>query len=184
MSFRMVLFMLLSGLPLLSPGQESVPFQTKEGNVFFRSDAPLEIIEARSDKLQGAIDPVNNTFAFKLDISSFQGFNSPLQQVHFNENYMDSKRFPTAIFSGKIIEKVDLSMEGTYFIRTKGKLTVHGVTMERIIKSTIKVSDDELEIMSRFPVLLEEHDIEIPKVVHQKIAEEIIVEVEAVFKRS
>ncbi|HMQ63788.1 MAG TPA: hypothetical protein PKE06_24100, partial [Flavilitoribacter sp.] len=68
----------LSGQPRL---------MTETGKISFKSDAPLELIEAASNELKGVIDPGRNGFAFSVNIQSFQGFNSPLQREHFNENY-------------------------------------------------------------------------------------------------
>ncbi|MEZ4931293.1 MAG: YceI family protein [Saprospiraceae bacterium] len=159
--------------------QEINPYITQNGAVNFVSNAPLEIIKASSDKLQGVIDPGNNTFAFRMEIRSFNGFNSSMQQDHFIENYMEGERFPTASFIGKIIEDVDLNVDGEYSIRAKGRLDLHGVTRERIIKSTVKVANGKIQVSSKFSVLLEEHDISVPKIVYQKIAEEIVVSIEA-----
>ena len=130
----------------------------------------------------GIIDADQQTFAWSVDIKTFDGFNSPLQREHFNENYMETKRFPKATFSGKIIEKTDFSQNGTYTVRAKGLLNNHGVEQERIIKSTIEVKNGQLRIKSQFTVPLSDHNISIPKIVHQKIAEEIKVTVEAVLK--
>ncbi len=160
-------------------GQDLKPYITQNGTVHFTSDAPLELIEASSNELQGAIDPTSNTFAFRIEISSFEGFNSSLQRTHFNENYMESNLYRTATFVGKIIDKVDLAVEGLYFIRSKGELDIHGVKRERIIKSTVKVAEGKILVHSRFTVLLEEHDIDVPKVIQQKIATEILVNMEA-----
>ncbi len=156
-------------------------YRCDEGAVYFKSDAPLELIEARSGQMRAIIDAGKRTFAFSVPISSFQGFNSPLQQVHFNENYLESQLYPAATFSGKIIEKIDFSTPGTYTIRAKGILRIHGIEQERIIKSKLTVSDGALTATAQFTVLLDEHGISIPKIVYQKIAEEIEVEVEAVF---
>lgn len=153
-------------------------FSTQEGNVQFQSDAPLEIITAKSSQLKGAIDINNRTFAFTVNIKSFNGFNSPLQQEHFNENYLESHLYEEASFTGKIIEKIDLSKHGEYTIRAKGKLNIHGVEQERIIKSKIIINEMQFEIESFFTVYLSEHDILIPKIVSQKIAEEIKVKIE------
>ncbi len=154
-------------------------YATEEGHMWFQSNAPLELIEARSNAVRGILDADKNTFAFSVTMRTFDGFNSPLQREHFNENYMESKRFPRAVFSGKIIEKIDLTQDGTYDVRAKGKLTVHGIEQERIIKGTLTVAGDEIKLVSEFTVLLEEHNIEIPKIVYQKIAEEILVKIEA-----
>src|SRR3954468_13445099 len=108
-------------------------YKTTNGKISFRSDAPLELIKASSDDLGGAIDTAKKIFNFKIPINSFEGFNSRTQREHFNENYMQTEQYPEASFKGKIIEDIDLSKEGTYTIRTKGMLNIHGVEKERII---------------------------------------------------
>jgi polyisoprenoid-binding protein YceI len=154
-------------------------YEIKAGSVFFKSDAPLELIQAGSKELKGLIDFDNGTFAFSVSMISFQGFNSQLQREHFNENYMETEKFPKATFSGRMIESPNLSQPGEYTVRAKGKLVIHGVEQERIIKSTVRVSKEGLAIQSSFTILLQEHDITIPKVVQQKIAEEIFVDIKA-----
>jgi len=166
-----------------SNGQAQDYFKVKKGKIDFTSDAPLELIKASSENLRGLINPKDNTFAFAVKMDTFRGFNSPLQREHFNENYMESLDYPEATFSGKIIESVDLSKPGRYTVRAKGKLKIHGVEQERIIKSEVWVTDNSLELSSRFSVLLEEHDISIPKIVYQKIAEEIAVEIQATLSK-
>jgi polyisoprenoid-binding protein YceI len=154
-----------------------------ESEVEFRSDAPLEIIEAKSKSLKGVIDIDKRTFAFSIPIRSFEGFNNPLQKEHFNENYLESSTYPNATFTGKIIETIDFSKEGTYSVRAKGKFTIHGVAQERILKSRVIVKGDSFTLQSYFTVILEEHDISVPKIVYQKIAEEIQVQVKAIFEK-
>lgn len=174
-------FLLFLGVLLSAFNMEERVYLTKNGQIRFQSHAPLEVIEATSTELRGAIDIEKRTFAFTVNITSFEGFNSPLQKEHFNENYLESDEFETASFLGKIIEKTDLSKNGTYTLRAKGKLKIHGVTQERIIKSKAVVNDGKLSIESHFTVLLKEHNIAIPKIVYQKIAEEIQVSVKADF---
>lgn len=151
----------------------------QEGQVHFISEAPLEVIEATSNSLKGVIDIQKRTFNFSMDVHSFKGFNNPLQQTHFNESYMESTRHEQAFFVGKIIGKTDLGQEGNYILRAKGKLKIHGVEQERIIKSRVIIEDGILRLNAFFTVFLAEHDITIPKIVHQKIAAEIQVSVEA-----
>lgn len=157
-------------------------FMTENGQVKFTSDAPLELIEAESVSLRGLIDTEARTFAFTIDMLSFEGFNSPLQREHFNEIYMETEKFPKSSFAGKIIEEIDFRKPGTYSIRAKGKLTIHGVEQERIIRCDLKVTEDRMEVDVRFTILLREHDITIPRVFHQKIAEEVEVRVAASFE--
>ena len=151
----------------------------ENGDVSFFSKAPKELIEARSKDLRGVLDLTKGVFAFQVGVASFQGFNSPLQQQHFNENYMETTAHPLAKYTGKIIESLDLSRDGTYSVRTKGKFTVHGVTVERILPSTVTVKGGKVSLRSEFTVPLTDHNIKIPRVVYDKLAPEIAVAVMA-----
>ena len=162
----------LLGVPGIGRGQN---FQAKRGTIAFKSEAPLELIQASSGKLRGALNPGNRTFAFAVNMASFEGFNSALQRQHFNENYLESHKYPDATFLGKIIEEVDFSQNGTYTVRAKGTLKIHNIEQERIIRSTMTVTGKVIDIKAEFDVPLTDHQITIPKIVSQKIAEVIHV---------
>jgi polyisoprenoid-binding protein YceI len=153
----------------------------KNSTTLFHSNAKLELIKAESTKLRGAIDVIKRTFAFAIDIYSFEGFNSPLQKEHFNENYMETEKFPTATFSGRIVEDDDFTKDGNYNIRAKGKFTVHGVEQERIVQGDLQVKNGVIKLHCYFTVFLSEHDIKIPKIVYEKLASEITVDINAEF---
>lgn len=157
-------------------------FNISKGNISFSSDAPLELITAVSHDLRGLIETEKKQFAFSVKVNSFKGFNSGFQKDHFNENYLESDKFPDATFSGKIIEDVDFTKNNTVTVRAKGILTVHGVPKERIIKSDMTIKNGVISIKSNFTVLLADHNIPIPKVVHEKLASEIKVEVNSELK--
>lgn len=157
----------------------SQQFSVQSGAINFVSEAKLELIKASSNDLKGKLDLSRKLVAFVVKINSFKGFNSPLQREHFNENYLESDRFPDASFSGKIIEDIDFSKDGQYTVRAKGMLTVHGIQQERIIKSNIEVKGGKIKLQSNFTVQLADHQITIPKIVHEKLASEIKVEVKA-----
>lgn len=180
MGFRSLLLMLMVTWQLPVAGQ-ALLYELKQGTVQFYSDALQELIHASSDGVEGLLDISTGKFAIRVGIASFKGFNNPLQRTHFNENYMESEKFPVAVYSGKIIEDIDLSREGVYWVRTKGKLTIHGVTQERIIKTRILSGKDQLTVDATFPVLLSEHDIKVPRIVYNKLAQEIRVSVNARF---
>ena len=177
---RFSYFLLCCTLLLLSaaPPPPSGIWGTDKGTIHFQSKAPLEVISASSRHLRGLVNTGNQSFAFSVKMNTLAGFNSPLQQEHFNENYMESKRFPEATFSGKIIETIDFSKTGTIAVRAKGKLNIHGIEQERIIKITLYIQADKIDFNADFSVPLSDHDIRIPKIVHQKIAEEVAVHVE------
>lgn len=155
-------------------------FIVQSSQVKFTSDAPLELIEASSDKLQGILNINDRSFAFRAPMKSFDGFNSSIQKTHFNINYLETNAHPYTSFEGKIIEDVDFSKPGVYNVRAKGNFTCHGIETERIIKCELIIAASEIKVKSDFTVLLEDHNIKIPSVVHQKIAEEILVDLKAV----
>ena len=159
-------------------GAQSV-YRTNKGSISFKSEAPLEIITASSNSLEGIIDNEGLTFAFVVPILSFKGFNNGLQQQHFYENYLEAEKFPKATFTGKIIEEIDLSKPGTYQARAKGQFNIHGRTKERIIRIDLTSDGNEVTAKAHFLVPLVDHQIEVPRIVNQKIAEEISVIVRA-----
>ncbi|HMC99664.1 MAG TPA: YceI family protein [Ferruginibacter sp.] len=155
----------------------SLLFSTSVGTITFTSDAPLELIQANSAKLKGWVNPDTKQFSFSVDIKSFKGFKIPTQQKQFNETYLESDSYPEAGFEGKIIENINMRQDGIYSIRAKGNLTIHGVTQERIIKCNLVIKKGTVTAKANFIVLLADHNISIPKILSQKLANDIKVEV-------
>lgn len=100
-------------------------------------------------------------------------------QEHFNENYMESGKFPNATFKGTIEGTFDLNKNGSYPVTAKGELDIHGIKQQRTIPATIEVKDKSVKISSKFKVKLADHKIEIPTIVFNKIAEEIEVSIQS-----
>ncbi len=176
---RIILFFYLIFANL---GFYSQIFICKDGSTKFTSEAPLELIKAQSNKTSGVLDETTKNVAFSIMIESFEGFNSGLQKEHFQENYMELNKFKTATFKGKIIEDIDFTKNGTYPIRAKGTFNIHGTEKEKIIKGKITIKDKEIIIEASFEVPLEDHNITVPKIVNQKIASIIKVDVKTVLK--
>jgi hypothetical protein len=150
-------------------------FSSDKGELSFTSNAKLELINATSKRVLGILDPSNGQFAFIVKVKSFEGFNSGLQQQHFNDKYMESDKFYDATYSGKILDPIDYTKDGTYDVRAKGSLVVHGKKQERTIPGKIQIEKGVLTITSDFQVALADHDIPIPEIVSQKIATVIMV---------
>lgn len=144
------------------------------------SKAPLEDIDAVSAKGVSVFNAATGDLAFSIPIKSLT-FQKSLMQEHFNENYMESDKFPQAVFKGKIQEKIDPAKDGTYPINVTGTLEVHGVKQNRTIPGKLVISGGSVSMSSTFNVLCKDHNIEIPKLVFQKIAETIQVQVSAVY---
>lgn len=160
---------------------QSQKYLTKNGNIKFYSETPLETIEADNQQVNAALDPLTGDFVFKVLMKSFQ-FEKALMQEHFNENYVESHKYPNATFQGKItnLDQLDFNSPGTYDAMVEGSLTIHGVTQQISEKGTFTVENDKIKGYSKFNVKPEDYEIKIPKAVINNIAEviEVTVDVE------
>lgn len=150
-------------------------YKAKDGNVKFFSDAPLEDIEATSKKGSAAFNIASSEIAALVPIKSFT-FQNALMQEHFNENYLESEKYPNASFKGKVAEQVIPEPGSSKTIDVAGDLTIHGVTKKRTIPVTFKFGNDgSIQVTSKWMVALADHNIKIPQLVFQNIAEQIEV---------
>jgi polyisoprenoid-binding protein YceI len=106
-------------------------------------------------------------------------FDRQLLQEHFNENYMESTKFPKATFKGTIenISAINFAKDGEYDAITSGKLTIHGVTKDIKQKGKIMIKQGKAVLASSFNVLLADYNIAIPGAVKDKISKEVKIEI-------
>ena len=104
-------------------------------------------------------------------------------QSHFNENYLESSKFPNASFKGDFKGDYDLTKDGEYAVSSTGDLEIHGIVQKRTIPAKLIVKNGKVSLFAKFLVKLEEHKIKIPSVVFQNIAEEVEVTVESDLKK-
>lgn len=151
---------------------------TKEGKVSFYSDAPLEKIEAMNTKASSVLDASTGQMEFAVLMKAFE-FEKALMQEHFNENYVESSKYPKAVFKGKVdnIADVKFDKDGTYPVKVSGQMTLHGVTKSMTSNGTIEVKNGKIAASSIFTVLLTDYNIEIPKLVNEKISNEVKITV-------
>ncbi len=156
---------------------------TKNGDISFYSSTSVEDIEAHNNQVNTALDTETGDFVFKVLIKSFK-FEKALMQEHFNENYLESHKYPNATFVGKVEnhDNIDFSEPGKYEATISGKLTIHGVTRDISEAGTFEVKGDAIHGKSKFMVKVADYDIEIPKAVINNIAKEIEVTVDVNLK--
>lgn len=157
----------------------SQTFYRGNGQVAFISNAPLEVIEGESKSLDGIVDVSSMNFAFKVNMSSFEGFNSPLQKEHFNEHYLETNKYPDATFLGTLLINEDCENGCETEAVCKGKFTIHGVTKIVTIPVKFSLKDSTLNISGKFNIKLSDYNIKIPKIVQAKIASDIEITVDA-----
>jgi len=151
---------------------------TREGRVTFLSDAPMEKIAGLNKKVTSIIDTQTGQMEFSILMKAFE-FEKALMQEHFNENYVESDKYPKAVFKGTIMNNstVKWGTDGVYPVKVKGQMILHGVTREFDTDGTITVKDGKASANSKFNLLLADYKIEIPKLVKDKVSESVAVEV-------
>lgn len=154
-------------------------FKSDNSSIHFYSKAPIEDIEATNTESTSIIDLQSNAFVFVVPISKFS-FEKKLMQEHFNENYLESDKYPKAIFKGKISNWS--GEEGEQTATATGQMLIHGVENEISIEGTINRVGDEMNISAVFPIALEDYKIKIPKALFYNIAEKVEVTISFKYK--
>ncbi|WP_347174814.1 YceI family protein [Polaribacter uvawellassae] len=147
-------------------------FIARQGQISFFSYTSVENIEAKNNQVLSILDIEKKEIAISMLMRAFI-FKKDLMYEHFNESYIESDLHPKAVFEGKIIDFNPLEKTQTRIVR--GKLTIHGITKEIDIKSTIENLDKNYIIFGSFNVLVKDFDIKIPPILSSNIAKNISV---------
>ena len=166
-------FVLLLALPTYAQR-----YVTKNGFISFYSTAPLENIEADNNQVDCALDTQSGVFVVKALMRAFI-FEKALMQEHFNEDYVQSSKYPNAFFSGKVqnLKDINFSKPGTYPAIISGKLTIRGVTNPVTAKGTFTVASGTINGNAKFPIKIGDYGISIPAPVMGKIAKTVTITV-------
>jgi len=158
---------------------------TKNGYIRFFSETPLEKIEAHNRSVNAALDAATGDFVFRVLMKSFT-FEKALMQEHFNENYVESDKYPNATLLSKVtnIRDVKTDKEGEYPVTVDGKLTIHGVTKSIKVKGSFTVGKNSLLAKAKFTIYLPDYKIDIPGAVVNNISKNIEITVEATLNKS
>lgn len=173
------LFALLTGTFVMQQGIAQDVFTCRNTNLSFFSSTPMEDIDAKSDKGISAINLKTGEVYFKVPVNSFK-FKKQLMEEHFNENYLESDKYPYAVFKGKIADG-DLHREGTREVKVDGTLSLHGVDKLYHEKATLTITGGKPSASAKFTIKLEDHKIKVPTLVIKNIAETIEVTVKAAY---
>lgn len=157
---------------------------TRNGMIRFYSEAPLENIEAINRQVSSIVNAETGEFVFRVVMRSFN-FEKALMQEHFNENYVESHKYPNATFQGLItnIDEINFSENGEYEVDVEGALTIKNKTHTISETGTFVINDDEVLGTCRFMIKVADYDIKIPTAVIDNIAEEVEVTVEIPLKK-
>lgn len=159
-------------------GASAQKIYTKNGFISFFSKTPMENIQADNNQVMSVLNTQTGDLQFSVLIKSFR-FEKALMEEHFNENYMESEKFPKAGFKGSItdLNRVSFGADGQYTVTVSGDLTIHGVTNKVSTPGTITIKGGKISADARFNVKTADYNISIPKVVRDNIAESIEIKV-------
>ena len=167
------LYTLIIAFFLVSFTNAQERFLTKNGMISFFSETPIENIKAQNNQVLSIVDAANGKMAISILMKSFM-FKKALMQEHFNENYVESDKYPKATFKGTIIDFDKITASGVS-IEIKGYLTMHGITKEITIEALTKKTPEAIKMTGDFIINLADFDVNIPSVVKNKISEKIKV---------
>lgn len=157
----------------------------KSGSISFFSSTPVEDIKAENTSFTSSINPSDSSVVFRVPITGFQ-FRKRLMQQHFNEQYMESNKFPVATFRGKLAQPVP-PYEGslvTFRTRVTGDLTIRDITRRIDQEVVITRASNEMDTLAEFIVRPADFGIRIPRIMIKNIAEEIKVTVSVLYSIS
>ena len=148
-------------------------YLTKNGTINFYSKTPLEDITADNDQVLSIVDASSGKMAISILMKSFM-FKKALMQEHFNENYVESDKYPKATFKGSILNFNAITEIPTK-AQVKGIITIHGVSKEIMIDANFTKTTNAILVDGKFMINLADFEVEIPAVVAKNISKKIKV---------
>ncbi|HET6559869.1 MAG TPA: YceI family protein [Prolixibacteraceae bacterium] len=154
-------------------------FISKNAYISFYSSTPLEDILGESNEAVSILNGETGEVGFQALMTTFH-FKRALMEEHFNENYIESDKFPKSKFNGKIENfNKDMLKSAVTNITITGQLSVHGVEKTITVPGTLGMENGKLVGSSKFKVVPEDYGITIPSLVRDKIAKEFEVTVKS-----
>jgi len=142
----------------------------------------MENIEAHNRQVITQIDLTTGQLDFAILIKAFQ-FEKQLMHQHFNQDYLESQKYPKANFQGQIqnLSQIDLNRDGSYSVTVTGVLNLHGVSKKVTEKGTLSIQGDQVKIKAKFSILVADFQVKTPAILKDKIAKTVLIEVDVAF---
>lgn len=152
-------FVFALGLFTLSSNAQKV-YATKTGQIFFNATGGIEKIAAVNNQTDSKFVEQTGQMIFAVLVKGFK-FENQLMEDHFNENYMESSKFPKADFKGYIanIKDINFAKDGTYPVTVDGSLTIHGVSNKVSTTGTMKIEKGQPQIEGAFKIKIKDYGI-------------------------
>ena len=153
-----LLFTLLISVLFLGSVDAQKVFGTRNGKVTFEAPSDDDVKAVNNEVTSPIAD--NGQLSFSLLIKGFK-FKLAEVQEHFNDQYLESSKFPRADFKGSIVnlKAVNFNKDGSYKITVKGDLTMHGVTKNITVNGTLDIKAGKPLANARLVVLMKDFNI-------------------------
>lgn len=176
------LFLFLCGMMVVSStyAQSNDVYVCKDVFISFYAPAPIADVAAQTSHAVSAINMNTGEVFFKVPMRSFD-FKQGLMRQHFNNDYLQTEKYPFATFDGKIENFTPLKGDGTYPVTIEGKMTIHGVTKEYTEPGTLELKNGRLTATTAFNISVTDHHIEIPSILSYHVAKEVAVKMKATY---
>ena len=173
-SFLLAAALIIASFSSLAQGR----YYTKSGNISFFSRTDLEDIDAHNRSVTCVLDTKTGNVQFSVLMKGFE-FKKALMQEHFNEDYVESDKFPKGEFKGQITDNADIdyNQDGSRQVKVKGQLTIHGQTNDIEVDGTLAIKDGKISISSEFPVTVADYKIQVAAFAKNKVAKSVSVKV-------
>ena len=151
------------------------------GKIRFDATSPKspENVDAINKSVICVLDTKTGNLQFSVLMKGFE-FERALMQEHFNENYVESNKFPKAEFKGAITNNnaVNYAKDGVYPVKVSGQLTMHGETKSIETSGTVTIKNGKINALAEFAVVLADYKITIPQLVADKVAKTATIKVD------
>ena len=171
----LLVIVLFSGM--LQTANAQKVFATKSGQIYFNATGALVKIAAVNNQVDSKFVDATGQIIFGVLIKGFK-FENQLMEDHFNENYMESSKFPKAEFKGYIknIKDVNFSKDGKYAANFEGDLMIHGINKKVSASGQVEVAQGKPTIIGEFSVKLADYGIK-GSYIGDKIAGEVKIKI-------
>jgi YceI-like domain len=165
--------LLFAALLVSQLGLSQSKYFTKSANVSFDATAKNSPEEIKAKQKSGTLVITDGgAVEAAVLIKSFL-FKAALMQEHFNENYMESTKFPKATFKGKVSEgSYTLGQDGVYDVKITGKMTMHGITKDLTAPAKVTVKGGKISTEANLTLVLADYGISVPGLVADKVGKE------------
>jgi polyisoprenoid-binding protein YceI len=167
---------------LISKGVAQTDYSTQNGHVSFFSEAPVANVDAKNDKVKAILNISTSEITFHLSMAEFEFHNQKMGR-DAQDKYLETAKYTTSDFKGKINGKIDYHKSGTYPVTATGKLKIHGIERQVTERGKITVESGKIRIQSEFRLVLKDFKIDTPKILgHEMTQDYVLVKIDATLK--